>query len=516
MVSKPRGDGTRAAGLAEVNLLTIQLLRLWMRPHLRDLPDQDVQAGNVVERALRGLARGGLRLGLGLFACRRCGLAIGLHRRLVRRLVLLVALLALLASGALQLLDVHFRSHAHVLCLSIRDLDEHHTLARRESDRVDDEVAAPFQLNAGALAQSLERRIADCHCVDHAGWVDDVLHDVVVLDLGLRHEVVELPEDHGRHLVVKLGHPMNFLLGVLDVAPDVQTANHARHFAILTSVNLVDVAVPPMQQRDLLTLLNGSGILLLNPHLLALDDQSFAQTLVLRVLFVHDADRLIWTIQLQQYRIVFADRGVTRHDWVNLLLVDSPNLVPLHQDCGLRHAERQSELKQGVHRHAAAKDALDRGEAGVVPALDVTFVHEPCELPLGQNRVRHLRLGKLNELHVARPRGLQDPLVHGVPVRVLDCSQRVRDALDRINARAREVVRRVRLVLRASLVVGRVRLASVEYRVPQALDFVGHVHLPTDAILQALRRAGEHLTPQPKVFLDRVLPPRALDPGVSL
>mmetsp|Transcript_3780 Transcript_3780/g.10537 ORF Transcript_3780/g.10537 Transcript_3780/m.10537 type:complete len:363 (-) Transcript_3780:291-1379(-) len=223
-----------------------------------------------------------------------------------------------------------------------------------------------------------------------------------------------------------------------------------------------------------------------------------------------------WAVEPQQHRIVLADGGVPRHDGVDLLLVDRPDLVPLHEVRGLRHALRHDELKQALDGHAAPQHALHGREPRVVPALHVTVVDEPGQLALGQDGVGELRLGELHELHLARLRGLQHPSVHLVAVLVLDGAERMGHSLDGVHARAGEVVGRVGLVGGARSMVRRLDLATVEHRVAQALVFALHVHPATDAALQALRAAGEHLLPQTQVLLHGVLAPGAFDARVAL
>mmetsp|Transcript_106955 Transcript_106955/g.255250 ORF Transcript_106955/g.255250 Transcript_106955/m.255250 type:complete len:279 (-) Transcript_106955:565-1401(-) len=222
------------------------------------------------------------------------------------------------------------------------------------------------------------------------------------------------------------------------------------------------------------------------------------------MLLFHLAHRLRWAIQVK-------DDSIVRHSWVPgnnriyLLLVDCPNLVPFHHVGGLGHALRKHKVLQALHRHAAAQHTLHGGEAGVIPAIHVAVVHEPRQLPLGEDGVGELGLCKLHHLHFPRAGGFQHPIVHGSSVLVLNGPERVGHALKRVHHGAGEVIGWVCLVLEAVLVVRRVGLAAIEHRVPQALVGILHVHLGTHAHGQALLAAFQHLGKSSQVLFNSLL-----------
>ena len=67
---------------------------------------------------------------------------------------------------------------------------------------------------------------------------------------------------------------------------------------------------------------------------------------------------------------------VARAHGVDVLLVDGPELVPLHVDGALAGALREDELAQRGDDEAAADHALHRREARVVPAVHLAVVDE--------------------------------------------------------------------------------------------------------------------------------------------
>mmetsp|Transcript_49248 Transcript_49248/g.79813 ORF Transcript_49248/g.79813 Transcript_49248/m.79813 type:complete len:246 (-) Transcript_49248:365-1102(-) len=117
---------------------------------------------------------------------------------------------------------------------------------------------------------------------------------------------------------------------------------------------------------------------------------------------------------------------------------------------------------------------------------------------------------------MSRASVFEHPIIHGSAILVLDGSECVGHALERIDHRAGEVVRGVGLVLEAMLVVRRVGLAAVEDRVSQALVGARHVHLGTDAALQAFLRALEHLAVEPEILFHRQISLLALGPRIAL
>lgn len=92
---------------------------------------------------------------------------------------------------------------------------------------------------------------------------------------------------------------------------------------------------------------------------------------------------------------VRGQRRVARRDGVDVLAVDGPELVPLARDGLLARALRHDELAQRGHRHAAAQNAADGGEARVVPAVHLLVLHELGQLALGEEGVVEVEARKV-------------------------------------------------------------------------------------------------------------------------
>mmetsp|Transcript_95178 Transcript_95178/g.269400 ORF Transcript_95178/g.269400 Transcript_95178/m.269400 type:complete len:445 (+) Transcript_95178:1099-2433(+) len=320
-----------------------------------------------------------------------------------------------------------------------------------------------------------------------------------------------------RDLALQIRDPVDLLLRVLHVALGVQASHHFNDLArALVDDALVHVGVAPMKQRHLFSILDLGCVLLVHPDVLAEHDQPLPHLRVLGVLLVHLSSGYGWPIEPQKDGISPVDGRVPRHDRVDDLLVDGPDLVPLHQVRGLRHALGHDELLEAFHGHAPPEDTLDRGESRIAPTFDHALLNEHRELSLGEDRVRELRLRELHQLDGPDAGCLLHPLVHVVAVLVLDGSQGMRHAFQRVHDGACEVVGGIRFVLRPVPVMRNVGLAAIEDRVAQALVLALHVHLRPHAAPQALGASLEHLAPQPEVLLLWLGSPLAVGPGVAL
>jgi len=83
-------------------------------------------------------------------------------------------------------------------------------------------------------------------------------------------------------------------------------------------------------------------------------------------------------------------RHIPRRDGIDHLLVERPDLVPLHVDHRPRGALSDDELLQALHGHAPPEDAADRREAWIVPTIHQTLLHEPRQFALRQHSVVHV------------------------------------------------------------------------------------------------------------------------------
>jgi hypothetical protein len=103
--------------------------------------------------------------------------------------------------------------------------------------------------------------------------------------------------------------------------------------------------------------------------------------------------------------------------------------------------------RRSLRREAAAAGADQGGQARVVPAGDVLFVHQLDQLALGQHHVGEVEAG---ELDLARNRAgrtigqaVQQPVVEGALVLELEGADGVGDVLERVLDGVGEGVHRV-------------------------------------------------------------------------
>ena len=77
------------------------------------------------------------------------------------------------------------------------------------------------------------------------------------------------------------------------------------------------------------------------------------------------------------------------------MLVDGPNLVPLHIYRVLRGSLVKHEILECFRGHTTAHDALNSGETRIVPSIDVIVLDEPAELALRKTCAEQVQLGEI-------------------------------------------------------------------------------------------------------------------------
>lgn len=82
---------------------------------------------------------------------------------------------------------------------------------------------------------------------------------------------------------------------------------------------------------------------------------------------------------------VLTDASISGSDGVDHILVHGPDLVPLLQVGVLGGSLLEHEVFEGFHSHTSSHDALDGGEARVVPPSDVALINEPSEFTLREH-----------------------------------------------------------------------------------------------------------------------------------
>eukprot|EP00964_Phaeocystis_antarctica_P067193 scaffold40659_cov71-Phaeocystis_antarctica.AAC.6 len=374
-------------------------------------------------------------------------------------------------------------------------LDAHHLLAVGHEDELDrlggaqvrpvaDVVAAPLELHDLAALQQAQRRLAARRVLVARLRREQLLDVVVLLDLVLVEQEVELDE-RAVDEVGRVGEPRELARLGLDVALQVQRALEPRHAPRgRVHVHALDQRVAPAHERHLLALGRRRGVVGLqqHPRREGLDLLAEARVLGVQRQLGHEGRGR--ARQLERHEAVGEQRRVPVGGRVDDVLVEVPQLVPLHE---------------AGHRHAALQDAAHRREARVVPAVGLALVDDPLQLALGEERAHEVDAREAPQVDGPQPQRLDEPLVLRVAVRVLPVAQRVRHALDRVDDRAGQVVRGVDLVLVLGLVV-RDQVGAEGARVAQRAVVVLHVDLGAHAALEALLGGLLHLAPQPEVL----------------
>ena len=170
----------------------------------------------------------------------------------------------------------------------------------------------------------------------------------------------------------------------------------------------------------------------------------------------------------------------------------------------LRDADHLAEIADGLCGVAAAAEAAERGHAGIVPAAHVPLFDQLAELSLAHHGVVDAEPRKFDLAGLVVRDGdvVHDPVVKRAVVLIFQGAERVRDALERVLDRMREVVHREDAPFRALAVMVDVadavndRIAHVEIAAGK-VDLRAQGHLPFGDL------AVLHLLEQRQVLLDR-------------
>mmetsp|Transcript_44040 Transcript_44040/g.42622 ORF Transcript_44040/g.42622 Transcript_44040/m.42622 type:complete len:275 (-) Transcript_44040:444-1268(-) len=173
---------------------------------------------------------------------------------------------------------------------------------------------------------------------------------------------------------------------------------------------------------------------------------------------------------------VLSNGGVPGSHRVDQIFIDGPDFVPLLEVGVLGRTLLQHELFEGLHSQTSPHDALDCWEARVIPIIHMVLLHKPVQLPFRQNSTDHVQLRKVINLDWPERELLLYPLVHEVPIMVLNGPQAMSHALMSINDGTGKVICWVSFVLVPSPMMLLI-FHPEEDRVSQALHLVLHVDL---------------------------------------
>eukprot|EP00760_Papus_ankaliazontas_P025414 PhM_4_TR269/c0_g1_i1/m.1599 len=374
---------------------------------------------------------------------------------------------------------------------------------RQRRHGVDNVVPAALDLQLVTLLEQPHDRLAD-ELLRELGVAVHDLVEVGLLGVGLLHgeDVVELNASDG-DLRRRRRQPRELVLGLLDVALEVELGGAAHGLAVRALLDVRDESVAPVHECDLLVVLEQRNVGRLEVDLVAVVDGLRAERLVL---LVAEAGGLVGACAALDGAAdvgCLRDGGVAGDAGVEDLRVEGPQLVPLHDVDDLGHALDLDELAQRLRVQTLAGERAHRGEAGVVPAVDGTVVHKLRQLALRHDRELHVEAAVVVELGLADAKSVDKPEVLLVAVAVLSRAERVRDALDAVDDGAREVVRGVHVVLATGAAVREQHdtvHGGVAHRAVEGLD----VDLGADTALLALLRAFDHLLPELEVLLHGV------------
>lgn len=166
-----------------------------------------------------------------------------------------------------------------------------------------------------------------------------------------------------------------------------------------------------------------------------------------------------------------------------------------------------AELADGDGGDAAAACAGERGHARIIPAGDVSFVHQPDQLALAQDGVGEIQFRELDLAWLRRHRAILDhPIVEGTVDLELQGAERVGDVLVRVLQRMREVIHRVEAPGIAGIVMLRLQHA-VDHGIPHDDVRRGHVDLRTEDSLAFLEATGPHLGEELEILLHGAITP---------
>ena len=137
-------------------------------------------------------------------------------------------------------------------------------------------------------------------------------------------------------------------------------------------------------------------------------------------------------------------------------------------------------------------------------------MHQLCQLPLTEHRIRNIQAPILPLHRLVHPRRVAHPIVRLPRERKLDRAQRVRNVFDRVREAVRKVIRRVDDPVCTGAHVRRRLDDAVRDGVPQVRVAALHVHLEAERRLAGLKLAEAHVLKQAKALLDGAVAVRRL------
>mmetsp|Transcript_16882 Transcript_16882/g.42928 ORF Transcript_16882/g.42928 Transcript_16882/m.42928 type:complete len:315 (+) Transcript_16882:1698-2642(+) len=117
---------------------------------------------------------------------------------------------------------------------------------------------------------------------------------------------------------------------------------------------------------------------------------------------------------------------------------------------------------------------------------------------------------------MARSSSFQHPLVHLIPILVLNSTESVSNSLNGVNTWTCEVIRGVSLVLSPKPWVRSVCFAPVEDWIAQALILALHVQFAAHAALEAFLGPCQHLLPELEILVHLLISSTTFDASIAL
>lgn len=184
-------------------------------------------------------------------------------------------------------------------------------------------------------------------------------------------------------------------------------------------------------------------------------------------------------------QFILVQGGVPRSHGVNHLFVNSPEFIPFKRQLSLRSTLRENVRSESLDGHSATPDPTNGSKSRVIPPGDMSIVHKPGQFALRQKSVNKVESRVVPDMDPSQVQGLQEPLVLGVTVTVLVCSEGVGNAFERVDNGTDKVVGRVHFEAGSGVWV-RNEIAAVNDGVAEGLVLVLHEHLGSKTAFEAL------------------------------
>lgn len=361
---------------------------------------------------------------------------------------------------------------------------------------IDPKIPLPLKLNHIPHLQPRHIPIRHALRAELRPFRQKILIVLLLLDFILADQEVKLDHLHGDEFLALGGEPGDFLARRFDVAREVEVEREGGDGVEGERVegvgDVADDGVAPVHEGDFLVEGEGLGVVLLDEDGLGIGDFLGAEVGVLVVFgLVLGMGRCAGAFDGSGDGLRFVDGCVARRDGVDVFLVRSPEERPVEVDDVAGGALLEDVFSQGAYRHAPPADTADRGEAGVVPAPDEAGVDELGEFTLREQRADEVHAGEIPDVDLAELKDVLEPVVLGITVAVLVCTESVGDAFKGVEDGYAEVVGGVDFPCGASAVVG-LRVASVDDRVTHGFVRVVDRHFSADAPLDTFDGAGFH------------------------